>query len=583
MVHAASVFSAPINIRLTSGQAPGNNDFKVYKHICGNGMRVSIKNISGTAQRIKEVALFAGDIPLRQAKVYGEGYHMLCQYRGNMSELEIVGAYGSDKSFFHLPDNPHDSTHNIVYYLLQLSQDKEHSLIAFASCHKFLGKFRFSPGYLEAVVDCEDILLQPGATWDMEELFVITGNEPSLLYKKLGAAINANHPPMKSSWNKIPTGWCSYYCVGTFAPEEIYKNAEAMAARIPQLEMIQIDAGLNTKNGDWNQWKFDDDLAAACRKVREKGVDVGGYYSPFVVDNDSLLAKNHPDWLVQDEDGKPTNRLCHKESWYILDGSHPEARANLKKLIRYMYDQCGLRYFKLDFLSYGALPAGCHYDETVTSVEAFRMGMKAILEEVGDDSFVLACNAPFWPVLGLCHGNRTTNDIFRAWKQVGGNALEQFYRNWQHLSLWINDPDVIVLEKQELIRTKNGQPSPRPSTLTDAEFEFHKAFAIACGGMILSGDLLYEISDANIETLKKMIGAMGEAAVFDDDTFEVGRARDLICLFNWDTSPKVIKALIHDKAMVSDFFTDEALGTFEESINISLPPHGGKVLKITKL
>jgi alpha-galactosidase len=580
MLKASSIFNSPVNIRLTNGQTADTKDFEIFKYVNGNGMRVSIKNVSGKAQRIKEIALFAGDIPVSDAKVYGEGYHMLCQYRGNMSKLEVVGAYGADKTFFNLPDNPYDRDLNTVYYLLHLSANKN-SIIAFASCHKFLGKFRFSPGYLEAIMDCEDIVLQPGANWDMEELVVFSGDDSNGLYEKLAAAINANHPPMKSSWNKIPTGWCSYYCVGTFTPEEIYKNANAMAERIPELEMIQIDAGLNTHNGDWNQWKFDDDLADACRKVREYGVDAGGYYSPFVVDNDSFLAQNHPNWLVQDEEGKPTNRHCYKKSWFILDGSHPEARAHLKRLIRHMYDECNLRYFKLDFLSYGALPAGRRYDETITSVEAYRMGMKAILEEVGDDSFVLACNAPFWPTLGMCHANRTTNDIFRAWKQVGLNALEQFYRNWQHQRLWINDPDVVVLEKLDIVRTgKDGQPSPRLCTLTDAEFEFHKAFAIACGGMILSGDLLYELSDANISVLKKMMGAMGEAAIFDDDSFEVARfkTKDIVCLFNWHETSKTIAAEIDGR--VKDFFTDEDLGTFDGRLSIELPPHGGKVLSI---
>ena len=582
MIESASIFNAPVHIRLSDGQVANQDDFIIFKHISTSGVRVNIKNVSGSAKRVKEIALFADAMPIHNAKVYGEGYHMLCQYRGSMSELSVIGAYGSDKSFFHLPDNPHDGDHNVVYYLLQLSEGGRHCLVAFASCQKFLGKFRFSPGYLEAVMDTEDILIQPGAAWDMEELVVLTGDDLHGLYEQLASAICTNHPPMKSSWHKIPTGWCSYYCVGTFSPDEVYKNAEAMAKRIPELEMIQIDAGLQTKNGDWDRWKFDDDLAVACKKVREWGVDAGGYYSPFVVDNDSLLAKDHPDWLVRDEDGSPTNRLCHKESWFVLDGSHPEARAHLRNLIRYMYDKCGLRYFKLDFLSYGALPAGRRYDETITSVEAYRFGMKAILEEVGDDSFVLACNAPFWPTLGLCHANRTTNDIFRGWKQVGGNALEQFYRNWQHQRLWINDPDVIVLEKQTIVRTKDGLPSPRPCTLTDAEFEFHKAFAIACGGMILSGDLLYNISDGNINVLKKMMSQMGEAAAFDDDSFEIGRFKNkkLLCMFNWDESPKTITASLDGKAAIRDFFTDQELGVFENSVSQVIPSHGGKVLAL---
>ena len=588
MINSSYYHNKPCEIRLSDGSLGSSTDFLVTRlyPTSGDKLRVNIKNISPEPKRIKEIAVVCGkaDIP-EDTKFYGEGYHMLTQYRGDMKNTERIGAYGTDKKFFSLPDNPHDKDLTLVYGLLELTfATGGHTLFAFSSCHKFLGKFRFGTDYVEAVMDAEDLVLQPGEAWDMEELVIFSGNKSPKLYDELAKAINQNHPPMKYHIpGKIPTGWCSYYCVGIFEPEALYQNAEAMAKRIPELEMIQIDAGLNKKDGDWDRWRFDDDLAAACKKVRDKGVIAGGYYSPFIVDNDSETAKNHPDWLVKDESGQPTNRCSYKKSWFILDGSHPEARQHLKKLIRYMYDECGLRYYKLDFLSYGALPAGKRYDETKTSIEAYRMGIKAMLEEVGDDSFVLACNAPFWPTLGLAHGNRSTNDIFRAWKQVRGNALEQFYRNWQHQKLWVNDPDVVVLEKLDITRRgTGGSPNLRPSTLTDAEFEFHKAFAIACGGMILSGDLLHEISDKNIEILKKMIGAMGEAAVFDSTDFEIGRfeTKDLICLFNWQDEPKTLSVPLEGKYTISDFWTGEQLGIYENKLEIEMAVHGGRVLKL---
>ncbi|MCL2833293.1 MAG: alpha-galactosidase [Treponema sp.] len=572
-----------IDIRLSDGSPVNTADFEITKTINDNRLRVSVKNVSGSPRRIKEIALFAGkaDIPA-VTEFYGEGYHMLSQYRGNMLKSEVIGAYGDDKSFFHLPDNPFDRDLHVVYYLLHLNLNNEHLLLSFTSCHKFLGKFRFAQNYLEIVMDCENLVLNPGQAWDLEELAVFGGKNPAELFDRLAAAINRNHPPLKPVSAKIPTGWCSYYCVGQMNPQELYKNASAMAQRIPELEMIQIDAGLNTLDGDWMNWRFEDDLAAACKKVREAGVDAGGYCSPFIVDQNSRLCAEHKDWLIRDEDGNPTNRLCHKKDWYILDGTHPQARSYLKKIMRYMHDECGLRYFKLDFLSYGALSAGIHYDETKTSVEAFRMGMTAMLEEIANDSFVLACNAPFWPCLGLAHASRTTNDIFRDWKHVRGNALEQFYRNWQHQKLWINDPDCVVLEKLDIIRLKDGLPSKRPCTLTDDEFEFHKAFAVACGGMILSGDLLYEISGQNIDILKKMMEAMGEAALFDSTEFKIGRfkTKNLICLFNWDDIPQKYSVSLNaaGRQTVYDFWTNQTIGVFENIAVVEIPAHCGKVL-----
>lgn len=585
MIDATFFQDKQVVIRLTDGTTAQPDAMQITRIWAGGSLRVNIKNTNPQPVRIKEIALFAGDVPLpADTRFYAEGYHMLSQYRGDFTSIECIGAYGDDKSFFHLPDNPYDEGCHVVYYLLELIGETQRSLIAFASCHKFLGKFRLREGYLEIVMDAEDIALQPGEAWDMEELIILTGPERQPLYEQLAAAINQNHPPLAlpKGVDTIPTGWCSYYCMGIMSPEGLYENAKAMAERIPELKMIQIDAGLAANDGDWLTPSFDDDLEAACKKVRAYGVDAGGYCSPFLVGTDSQLYVDHPDWLIHDEDGNPTSRRSHRPDWCILDGTHPEAREFLREIARYMHGPCGLRYYKLDFLSYGALPAGRHYDESKTSVEAYRMGLKAMIDEVADDSFILACNAPFWPTLGLAHGNRTTNDIFRDWKHVGGNALEQFYRNWQHERLWANDPDCILLEKLDIIRMKNGQPSPRPCTLTDDEFAFHKAFAIATGGMLLSGDLLYELSDENIEALRKMIDARGEAAVFDSDAFEVGRfaQKNLLCLFNWEAAPKQLSVSLDAPCRLVDFWTGEPLGTYTDTLTITMNPHGGRVLKI---
>ncbi|MCL2703234.1 MAG: hypothetical protein FWE91_06470 [Defluviitaleaceae bacterium] len=139
-----------------------------------------------------------------------------------------------------------------------------------------------------------------------------------------------------------------------------------------------------------------------------------------------------------------------------------------------------------------------------------------------------------------------------------------------------------MLEKLDIVRvTKDGQPSPRPCTLNNDEFEFHKAFAVACGGMILSGDLLYEINAANIEVLKKLMADTGEAAVFDDDSFEVGRfkLKNLLCLFNWGDVPKTLNVSMDGKHNFTDFFTNEEVGDFINKFSIEIPAHSGRVIK----
>jgi alpha-galactosidase len=575
MLQEAMLDKIAVQVRLTDGG--GTDDrIKITTARTQERLRVTLKNTGDVPLRIREIALFAGEIGCPDDfTFYGEGYHMLSQYRGTADSIELIGSYSDDKAFFNLPDNPFDRDMFILYYLMQIKTGGEYTLLGFTSCEKFIGKFRFRKGYLEIVQDAENTLLMPGCTWNLEELAIYQGRNRAALYERFSAGLMANHPPMK--WDGQPTGWCSYYCMGSMELDGLYRNAAAMAARAPELGMIQIDAGTCMGDGDWLIPRFEDDLAVICKKVRAYGVDAGGYCSPFLVQFDSRLFAEHPEWLVKDEEGNPTNRCSHNKNWCILDGSHPGARAFLRRVVRYMHDDCGLRYFKLDFLSYGALPAGKRYDEGMTGVEAYRLAMKAIIEEIGADSYVLACNAPFWPTLGLCHGNRTTNDIFRDWKHVRMNALEQFYRNWQHRRLWISDPDCVLLEKLDIERPSGL----RPCTLDNAGFEFHKAFAVACGGMILSGDLLYELSDANIGVLCKMMDNMGEAAVFDDESFRVGRFAEkrLLCLFNWEDSDQVMDVAVSGNGRLVNLWTDEEVVSYNGGFSIALSPHECMVLR----
>src|SRR5699024_1854748 len=116
-------------------------------------------------------------------------------------------------------------------------------------------------------------------------------------------------------------------------------------------------------------------------------------------------------------------------------------------------------------------------------VEAYRIGMKAILEGAGSDSFLLGCNAPMWPSLGLVHGMRVTNDNARNFDVFAGIAGECFRRNWQHNRLWINDPDTVLLRNRgQEILDPAGNRMIVDSSLTRSEFLFNAAYTLASGG-----------------------------------------------------------------------------------------------------
>lgn len=574
------------SVRLSDETIASEKEISVEKGWTGNILRSRVINNSNKSLKIKEIVLFSGEMPLaNDTDFYGEGFNMLTQYSGTLSEPKVVGAYGTDWDFFRIPKTRFNINLWTVYNLILLSpKASQHILMAFTSCNRFMGEFRFKDNYMEIIMDTEDLVLNPGASWDMEEFIIVTGENINKLFDELAGQINVNHPPM--IYNEIPSGWCSYYCLRPMNIQGLVQNAYAMARRIPELKRIQIDGGYEAHNGDWlvPRPSLGADMKTICDAIRTSGMEAAGYISPYIAEIESNLLKEHPDWFVRDEEGKPFNEIGRNRHWYMLDGSNPEAQNYLRNIARVMHDEWGIRYFKLDFLAYGALPGGCRYDKNATRVEAFRRGIKAIVDEVGHDSFVLGCNAPFWPILGLVHGNRVTNDIHRDWKHVGGNAKELFWRNWQNNRLWINDPDVIVLEKLDLVGMKDGQVTVKKSLLTDDEFEFHKAFIVASGGMILSGDLITSLSEQNIKVLRKLISTTGKAACFDDTSFTIGRIdkgeEQILCIFNWDEQVKDVEISLNGDYRVFDFWTDEEIGWYSNKIMINnMAPHLGRVLK----
>jgi alpha-galactosidase len=226
----------------------------------------------------------------------------------------------------------------------------------------------------------------------------------------------------------------------------------------------------------------------------------------------------------------------------------------------------GCTYFKLDANFWGAIHGGRLHDRRATRIEAYRRGMQAVLRGAGD-GFILGCNHPIWPSLGLIHGSRSSNDVKRSWDRFKGIAQQNLYRNWQNGRLWWNDPDAIVLM----------------GDLPANEFVFHATTIYASGGMLLSGDDLTKISTDRLDMLRKLLPPTGVAAIFADDSLRVGRVklpdREVVCLLNWDDQLQTISFRLSRASRITDFWSGEVLGKHEGVFTSSnMAPHSARLL-----
>src|SRR5262249_44775353 len=126
--------------------------------------RAQVMNRGGSAVRVRQIVLFdvAHDLP-DATPIYGEGFQMLSQTGGALGRPVDLGNY-TDAKHYRLPE-PDGAT--VVYSVLAIGAQ---SIIAFTSCHRFVGRFELRPRSLRVIVDAEGLTLAPGERWDLETL-----------------------------------------------------------------------------------------------------------------------------------------------------------------------------------------------------------------------------------------------------------------------------------------------------------------------------------------------------------------------------------------------------------------------------
>src|SRR5438105_7222136 len=179
-------------------------------------------------------------------------------------------------------------------------------------------------------------------------------------------------------------------------------------SRASRLQVVVDTEGLELKPGE--MWELE-----------EFTFESGHERAPLLARLAERLNANHAPLRTS----SPPTGWC---SWYCF-GPRVTARQVLDNLDFIAKNVPGLKYIQIDD---GYQPAMGDWLETGA---AYRRGMQAILRGTGD-GFVLGCNHPVWPSLGLIHGSRSSNDIKRSWDRFASTARQNLSRNWQNGRLW---------------------------------------------------------------------------------------------------------------------------------------------------
>lgn len=573
----ARLKEAPYRLQDTGGRTLIGEEIRLDRKWEGNLCAAEITNVGKKPLRLGNIILFdlaslglAPDTP-----VYGEGFQMVAQTEGTLAKLTRRGPY-PDAIHYWIAEPDGLPT---VYGMMTLQTGKNHVLLGFTSCRRFIGRISFNEQVLKVSMDPEGLELAPGESWKLEEFMALESPDRGSLLEQLTARMNLNHPPLPQPAIKERTGWCTWYGVGGAGNQEIVtRHAEQFAKVLPELGFMQIDEGYTLEGDLLGVAPEFGDMKATLAAIRDNHFLPGIWVGPFIAAPGSRTLARHPEWFVQGPDGKPLDSSTvgfggwKNGPWRAFDGTHPGTQQYLEHVFKTMRNDWGIKYFKLDGIYWGAIHGGKRHDPKATRVEAYRRGMAAVIRGAGRDAIILGCNAPMWPSLGLVNVMRTSNDITRNWDGFSSTGRENLNRTWQNGRLWVCDPDCVQLA---------GNPAV-PANV----WQFHATIVHAVGGMVLSGDKFEDLAEPQLAMLRKLIPPTGRSATFPDMRYETGVTdageTQYHYAFNWGNDPVTRTLHLKQRSELTDFWTGEKLGDHQGEYRIKdLPGQSARLIVAT--
>jgi alpha-galactosidase len=336
--------------------------------------------------------------------------------------------------------------------------------------------------------------------------------------------------------------WCSWYSLYTAIDEKILHKTFDSLGDLP-FDILQVDDGWQISIGDWEaNAKFPSGMGGLAAKIKATGRKAGLWLAPLLVAPSSKTYREHPEWLLRDEQGKPVSAGFNwGETLYALDTTHPAALDWLAALMKQVR-AWGYDYLKLDFLYAGALPGKRHVD--MPREAAYRHGLSVLREAMGEDAYFLTCGAPILPSIGLCDAMRVGPDVAAEWESRrdavllynpttpgAKNAVRTTINRLWLAPLLHTDPDVAYFRRHE-------------SKLTAEQNAMLQDLACVCNFKATS-DLPQWLADSERKTLRDFLGNQPKVEQIGRYTFKLdGREIDFSPAMPLPEPPKRLNALL---------------------------------------
>ncbi len=477
--------------------------------------------------------------------------------------------------------------------------------------------------------DFNGFALQPGCEIESETFFIEENGDSYELLHSFAETVSEKYKIEHSS--NPPIGWIGGWNFrDAFTKENheklIMQNAKAIAERLKGfgVEYIWIST-CNTKDnlpGNWdkdNVYNFPNGLEYLSRYLKERGLKTGLWIAPFWM-NEAADNLHLVDNAIAVKDGEKvitkTGRITHQPfngkkpeelpRVYYLDPTHPDLHKFLKKIFTY-YNDIGIRYYMVDFLTHGIDPEYNLYDKTlVNGPESYRSSMKVIHDTVTEDTYLLSSSGPTYYNIGLVDGVRAARDFGEGrpvTKYCGYYPANYLTNNFELIKEVARDYSITHPNNRRLYINDafNMITIGKPVSKNEARIVC-SLFGLS-GNPVMLGDDIPSISDERLAMIKKVL-PLNNRGMVPCDLFEscwpdaphvyrmdVKKHYDeftVMALFNFNNKSMIKKLdtqeLFGDDSeyLVYDFWNEHCLGKIKGKTTVSVTQHDVSVLRFTK-
>ena len=440
----------------------------------GQTVRARFTNPASHSLRLERIVFSGFAFPGKgeDLQVYSDGWNTVsavgthrygeCDFLGNPKYLQYFLAEPKARQ----ADSPnHFCAENVL--VLRNASAGESLLLGFVTTGDFFNRIEVKIGTegiqrLEAHVLGDGIEVASGENVVSEELLVLHGCVGYVLLEEYASVWGRRMGARLA--NPIPVGWCSWYSYFANLTEgDVLENLEFFRQHREEypIEYFQIDDGYQPALGDWflPSPRFPHGILPVLRRIAESGFKPGIWLAPFRIEVTSRLWQEHPEYMVRTPEGE----LFVQDQWReghgtgLLDVTRPEAQEWLRATFR-QFREAGCRYVKLDFMAHLCASSNAvFHDRNATRCQIYRRGLQTIRDGLGDDVFLLAGTALPGPSIGIVDATRVSTDITPYW-QRGNHIYSEapavvnvvrnlISRHYMHHRLWTNDPDVLIVRK----------------------------------------------------------------------------------------------------------------------------------------